>query len=138
VFSRCSASAITRRTEASVATRASSTSPAPSSASPIMNPSAKPAAVRAGWPAGRTSRAQANSPTTKSSASPLVTRWVSSMRVAVVGARGTTAPLHSGQWLPQPAPEPEARTYAPHRITSRLKPRTSQAKRTNRSRTAAR
>ena len=38
----------------------------------------------------------------------------------VVGASGTTTPLQSGQWLPQPAPEPVARTTAPQRMTSRL------------------
>jgi len=39
-----------------------------------------------------------------------VTRWVNSMSVFDVGERWITTPLHSGQWLPQPAPEPVART----------------------------
>jgi hypothetical protein len=30
--------------------------------------------------------------------------------VAALGERGTISPLHIGQWLPQPAPEPLART----------------------------
>ena len=42
------------------------------------------------------------------------------MIVASAGSRGTTSPLQRGQWLPQPAPEPVARTYAPQRITPRL------------------
>jgi len=31
-----------------------------------------------------------------------------------------TVALHNGQWLPQPAPEPVARTNAPHNTTPRL------------------
>jgi hypothetical protein len=42
------------------------------------------------------------------------------MTVSMRGARGTIAPLHSGQRLPQPAPEPVARTNAPHRTTNML------------------
>ena len=60
---------------------------------------------------------------------PLVTRCVSSTSVASSGARGSTSPLQSGQWAPQPAPEPVARTNAPHRITSTFQPSTSQASR---------
>ena len=57
----------------------------------------------------------------------LVSRWVNSIRVSMRGARGTTTPLHSGQWLPHPAPEPVARTNAPHRTTRIRKARTNQA-----------
>jgi hypothetical protein len=39
------------------------------------------------------------------------------MSVARWGERGTTTPLHSGQWRPHPAPDPVARTYAPHTTT---------------------
>ena len=60
---------------------------------------------------------------------PLVRRCVSSTSVATAGARGTISPLQSGQWAPQPAPEPEARTKAPHRITATFQPRVSQASR---------
>ena len=60
---------------------------------------------------------------------PLVARWVNSIIVSRAGARGTTSPLQSGQWAPQPAPEPVARTKAPHRMTATFQPRTSQAKR---------
>jgi hypothetical protein len=42
------------------------------------------------------------------------------LTVSTLFARGTISPLHSGQWLPQPAPEPVARTNAPQTMTSRL------------------
>src|SRR6185295_13050711 len=58
-------------------------------------------------------------------------RWVNSMMVAMVGDTGVTWPLHSGQWLPQPAPEPVARTKAPHNTTGMLKASTAQAYRAN-------
>ena len=48
--------------------------------------------------------------TTAISASPLVTLWLNSMMVATAGALGGTVPLHNGQWLPHPAPEPLALT----------------------------
>jgi len=51
---------------------------------------------------------------------PLVTRCVSSITVSMRGSRGRTSPLHSGQWLPHPAPDPLARTNAPHRMTAML------------------
>ena len=47
-------------------------------------------------------------------------RWPSSISVAMEGERGTTSPLQNGQWLPHPAPEPLARTNAPHRMTARF------------------
>ena len=43
-------------------------------------------------------------------ATPEVTRWVNSISVATLFARGITSPLHVGQWLPHPAPDPDART----------------------------
>jgi hypothetical protein len=64
---------------------------------------------------------------TRTKASPLPRRWTNSMTVAWAGSSGRTTPLHSGQWLPQPAPEPVARTNAPHRMTPRLTARTTQA-----------
>ena len=42
------------------------------------------------------------------------------LTVATLLACGTTSPLHSGQWRPQPAPDPLARTNAPQAMTSRL------------------
>jgi hypothetical protein len=42
--------------------------------------------------------------------------------------RGRISPLHNGQWLPHPAPEPVALTNAPHRITPMLIPRTAHEK----------
>jgi hypothetical protein len=44
------------------------------------------------------------------------------------GERGTTSPLHNGQWLPHPAPDPLARTYAPHKMTARFAASVAQAK----------
>ena len=37
-------------------------------------------------------------------------RWVNSIMVWVLAETGVTTPLHRGQWLPQLAPEPVART----------------------------
>ena len=51
------------------------------------------------------------------------------MMVSMRGASGTTSPLQSGQWLPHPAPDPLARTNAPHKTTSRFQASTPQAKR---------
>lgn len=45
------------------------------------------------------------------------------------GAAGTTSPLQSGQWLPHPAPDPLALTYAPHSTTSMFQASTPQANR---------
>src|SRR5262249_41383317 len=57
---------------------------------------------------------------TSKSETALVTLWVYSMKVCVWAALGRIAPLHRGQWLPHPAPDPLARTYAPQRITATL------------------
>src|SRR5690606_10757570 len=56
-------------------------------------------------------------------------RWLNSIAVSMLGARGTTVPLHMGQWLPQPAPEPEMRTNAPCRITTTLSASVTHARR---------
>jgi hypothetical protein len=40
-------------------------------------------------------------------------------RLYLAGDR-ITSPLHSGQWLPQPSPDPDARTKAPNRMTGKL------------------
>src|SRR5262245_14168294 len=66
------------------------------------------------------------------SATPLVSRCVYSMSVASAGARGTISPLQSGQCAPHPAPEPDARTYAPHRMTATFQPSVSHARRARR------
>src|SRR6476646_1496279 len=73
-------------------------------------------------------KAQTARQSTAMRAMPLVTRWVSSTRVWRLGDLGTIWPLQRGQWLPQPAPEPLARTYAPQRMTARLRKRTVQEK----------
>ena len=49
--------------------------------------------------------------------------------VSSIGAWGTTSPLQRGQWAPQPAPDPVARTKAPHKMTATFQPSVSQAKR---------
>jgi hypothetical protein len=49
---------------------------------------------------------------------PLVMRCVNSMMVSMLGECCITVPLHSGQWSPQPSPEPVARTMVPQRITA--------------------
>src|SRR5262249_50271179 len=51
-----------------------------------------------------------------------------SIKVCVWPVAGMITPLQRGQWLPHPAPEPVARTYAPHRITKTLYAATNQAK----------
>ena len=56
-------------------------------------------------------------------------RWVNSMRVFTLAECCKTVPLHSGQWFPQPAPAPVARTSVPHRITAIKYAKTAQAKR---------
>ena len=63
-----------------------------------------------GWGVRVPRSVQTSNATTKSSASPLVARCENSMIVATPGSRGSTSPLQNGQWLPQPAPEPLART----------------------------
>jgi hypothetical protein len=50
------------------------------------------------------------------------------MTVLMLPDLGTISPLQVGQWLPQPAPEPLARTYAPHTITASVKASVAQAK----------
>src|SRR5271163_2610396 len=60
-------------------------------------------------------------------APPVMALWVNSIRVAICGEVGMTSPLQSGQWLPQPAPEPVARTTAPQRMTTMFQPTTNQA-----------
>src|SRR5690606_21079258 len=56
-------------------------------------------------------------------------RWLNSIVVSRLGFSGTTVPLQVGQWLPQPAPEPEIRTNAPCRITTTLRDSVTHAKR---------
>src|SRR5260370_31611472 len=82
-------------------------------------------------PRGNSKTLHQASATTAIIATPLVIRCVNSMIVSIRGTSGTTSPLHSGQWLPQPAPEPLARTYAPQRITNRFQASTPQPNRVN-------
>ena len=99
-----------RFADLSCATSSNSTSPAPMSASPIMNANDTTLAVRTRWPLGNTRNAQIASTIVPTRAIPLVNRWEASTTVAIDFGRGITSPLQVGQWLPHPAPEPEART----------------------------
>ena len=120
VFSRCAATNIARAIVALSATSWNSTSPAPIAASLRISTPDITAPARAGCPARQVRNVATRSATTASSARPLVARCENSIKVATPAARGTTSPLQSGQWAPQPAPEPVARTYAPHRMTATL------------------
>ena len=128
VFSRCPAIHHARAVETSSATSSSSTSPAPISASRTISTPDATAARRTMCPGGKRRQAPTTSATTSSSATPLVSRWPSSISVSMLGDRGTTSPLQRGQWLPQPAPEPVARTNAPQRITPRFAASVAHAK----------
>ena len=109
-----------RPADVSRATKPKSTRPAPSSASTIRNTAESTAQRRIRWPRGNARKAHTASTATSTRDKPLVSRWVNSMRVSTWAARGNTSPLQSGQWFPQPAPEPVARTYPPHRTTPML------------------
>jgi hypothetical protein len=111
------------------ATSSKSTRPAPTAASVTMKNIDNPAPSRAGWPGRHTRKVQMRSTTTARSAMPLVRRCENSIRVAVSADRGRTSPLQSGQCAPQPAPDPVARTYAPHRMTATVYKRAPQANR---------
>ena len=110
VFTRWAARYMARAIESFSATRRNSTRPAPTAASLNMKNIDAPAPNRAGSPAGRERKTAISKPTTASSASPLVARCEYSIKVCADGERGMTSPLQSGQWLPQPAPDPLART----------------------------
>ena len=131
VFARCKAITRARAADESPATRRCKTRTAPTPASPTINPKAQPAA-RLCSDLNRPEaikrdplRTKKNSEATISRDSPLVMRWENSIHVAVEGAKAPIAepaegkiwPLQRGQWLPHPAPDPEARTNAPHTIT---------------------
>lgn len=60
---------------------------------------------------------------------PLVARCEYSISVPIVGEGGITSPLQVGQWAPQPAPDPVARTTAPHKMTRMFQARVNQARR---------
>lgn len=85
-----------RAAEVLVATKPSSTNIAPIAASPMMKTSDQLAAVRTRSPFGQR-RASHHNATTKISATPLLSRWVSSIKVSTAGSVGITSPLHKGQ-----------------------------------------
>ena len=104
---------IARAMRAFSATSSNSTRPAPISASSSTKTSDQTAGAPRGVSRGRARKTARTSATTARSARPLVTRWANSMASRTDGARGITSPSQSGQWLPQPAPEPETRTRRP-------------------------
>jgi hypothetical protein len=67
-----------------------------------------------------------------SSATPLVIRCVNSIIVCVWALVFRRMPLQTGHLLPQPAPDPVARTKAPQSTTATLKHSVAQAKRATR------
>ena len=101
--------------------------PAPMSASATRKTAEAIAARRTRWPRPNVRNAQTSWTATSTIITPDVARWPNSTRVAMLGERGITSPLQVGQWLPHPAPEPLARTYAPQRMTPRVDARTHQA-----------
>src|SRR3990170_2587825 len=119
-----------RAAELSSPTQRIKTNPAPTAASSKMSPSAIQAHRRAAVPLTNRRRVHTQRPSTRRKASPLPSRWTNSMIVSRPGSTGRTEPLHNGQWLPHPAPDPEARTNAPHRMTPKLTARTAQTNRT--------
>jgi len=127
VFTKCSAMEIARARESLSAVRPKSTSPAPISASTMMKTPAPRRPQRIGCPRPYRRNPQTINPRTRSILSPELKRWLNSISVSTCGARGTTAPLHNGQWFPHPAPDPVARTNAPHKTTSRVNMSTNQA-----------
>jgi hypothetical protein len=120
VLTRCAAPNHARVMEVLPATRRKSTRPAPRSASLTMRSPEKTAPRRTGWPGEVQRKAISRSASTATSESPEVTRCVNSMSISSERGRGSTSPLHMGQWSPHPAPEPVALTKAPQTITARL------------------
>ena len=88
-----------------------------------------PAKTRAALPLGVARKTQTTSAIRVRTETVTVWRWMNSMTVCQVGETGMTCPLHSGQLLPQPAPDCVERTTAPHSATKMLQPTTTQAKR---------
>ena len=58
---------------------------------------------------------------------PVIARCVYSIILWSEGETSIAEPSQSGQWLPQPAPEPVARTKAPHKMTATLYQSTNHA-----------
>ena len=86
-------------------------------ASSSMNATLATAAFRAKAPRGHARHTSTSTTSTSGSAIPLVTRCPNSIIVFSDGSRGMSSPLQSGQWSPQPAPAPDARTNPPQRMT---------------------
>src|SRR6185437_11561254 len=78
------------------------TNPAPSSASMNKNATDAPASFLTRSPRGNKRNAHRHRPTTRKTDNPLVSLWLYSIIVSICGAFGTTWPLQSGQWSPQP------------------------------------
>lgn len=118
LLAKCKPMAKARNGESLSMTKPKSTSLAPNKASVIVKITLHFAALRANEFAGKIFRAQRNVKTTKMPNSPEVARWASSTQVFPVALLpGSSCPWHKGQESPQPSPEWENRTHAPHKIT---------------------
>ena len=127
VLARCIAPTTPRAIEVLPATSSNSTKPAPTSASMMTKTPAATDDLRTGCPDGKMRQPHTIRTITKIIASPLLRRCTNSIVVAGLSVAGMTTPLHKGQWLPQPAPEPVALTTAPQRITPMLSARVTHA-----------
>jgi hypothetical protein len=83
-----------------------------------VNTTEAQAAARARWPRTVPLTTQISKHTTTRPEMPVVRRWVNSMMVLTLGETCMTVSLQSGQWLPQPSPEPVARTSVPHKMVA--------------------
>ncbi len=108
------------------ATKPPLTSTMPTSASVTEKTVVATAALRTAEPFSNSRYDHTSSTTTNGRNTPVDTRCAYSIHVLACWASGMAAPQQSGQWLPQPSPEPLARTKAPHTMTSSVYPRSVQ------------
>jgi len=120
VFPKCRHKNPARLADRSMPTCSKRTSIAPRIASFSKSIAAEMAEYRGQSPLVVRRQVQTRRTTMSTSDKPLVSRCVNSIKVLDWTDVGRISPLHRGQWLPQPAPDPVARTKAPHRITVML------------------
>ena len=117
VLTRWKPTTTARVMEVSPATNSNKTRPAPKAPSKIVKPKLATAAFRTRCATGYARNAHTTCPMLKKPSMALVRRWLSSIHVSICSGRGITWPLQVGQCWPHPAPDPVARTYAPHIMT---------------------